>query len=53
MSPERRAKVRHEFQVLSADTELMGLSDDELRAFAVHYGLQMTVDMKQVEGLQW
>ena len=52
-APERRAKVRDEFRRLSADTELQGLSDEELRAFAVRYGLQMTVDMKKVEGLQW
>ena len=52
-APERRKKVRDEFQRLSADKELQGLSDEELRAFAIRYGLQMTVDMKQVEGLQW
>ena len=52
-APERRKKVRDEFQRLSADKELKGLSDEELRAFAVRYGLQMTVDMKKVEGIQW
>lgn len=52
-APERRAKVRNEFQRLSANAELQGLSDEELRAFAVRYGLQMTADMKKVEGLQW
>ena len=38
---------------MSAETELQGLSDEELRAFAVRYGLQMTVDMKKVEGIHW
>lgn len=52
-SPERRAKVRDEFQRLSADTELQRLSDEELRGFAIRYGIQMTVNMKKVEGIQW
>ena len=38
-APERRKKVRDEFQRLSSETELQGLSDEELRAFAVRYGL--------------
>ena len=38
-SPERRAKVRDEFQRLSADTELQRLSDEELRGFAIRYGI--------------
>ena len=52
-APERRKKVRDEFQRLSSETELQGLSDEEFRAFAVRYGLQMTVEMKQVKGIQW
>ena len=38
---------------MSSETELQGLSDEEFRAFAVRYGLQMTVEMKQVKGIQW
>lgn len=51
--PERRAMVRQEFLRLSDDNELQQLSDDELRAFAIRYGLQMTVNLKQVVGVEW
>ncbi len=52
-APQRAAKVRQEFMRLSDETELMGMTDDELRSMALRHGLNLVVDNKSVVGMTW
>ncbi len=52
-APQRAAKVRQEFMRLSDETEMMGMTDDELRSMALRHGLNLVVDNKSVVGMTW
>ena len=51
--PERFALARAEFLRLSDDNELTAMTSDDLRSVALRYGLEITVNHRQVCRIHW